>query len=249
MNNPINSLELGQDVVTDFQKNGFTQLPSLVCDEDLDELRTVYDQILSGKVDTSHARDGYLGDLTRQLVGVEHCHPLFRENAALAAGRKIITQLFDWEPVFLYSQLLYKPPDHPHETPWHQDAAYTKMPYAQAGKHISPMTAQFWMALDDADEENGCMHFHPSVRELLPHYVVSGSEEDEARLLGLTHPEKHIDPSSVQACPIQAGCATVHTASTLHYTPANRSSRPRRAYIFNFAASSYIQQRKPEPAS
>ena len=229
---------------SDLHINGFAVLPRLVDDACITSLRNIYDQLLAGEIDTRGSRDSYLGDVTRQLVGPEFCHPLFRDNEALDAGRSVISQLFDWEPAFLYSQLLYKPPGHPHETPWHQDAAYMEKPFASAGRPVAPISAQFWMALDDADEENGCMHFHPTVSEgkLLPHRVVSGAPDSDERLLGLVSASDYIDADKVTACPIQAGAATVHLGGTLHYTPANRSTRPRRAYIFNFTDQAYLQK-------
>ncbi|MEM8768921.1 MAG: phytanoyl-CoA dioxygenase family protein [Pseudomonadota bacterium] len=240
----MNPPELSSETISAFRANGFAALPRLIDDADLALLSQTYDQLLSGELDTTGSRDGLLGDVTRQLVGPEHANDLFRDNAALDAGRHIATQLFDWQPTFLYSQLLYKPAGHPHETPWHQDAAYTHMPFTRAGSPTPPVTAQFWLALDDADEENGCMHFHaPTGAEgLLPHYVVSGGNDNTARLLGLVDPEAHIDPAQVTACPLSAGSATVHVGSALHYTPANRSSRPRRAYIFNFADRAYVEK-------
>ena len=246
----MTSPALNNEQIAAFHEDGFTVLPNLVDDASLSEIRGIYDQLLSGELDTTGSRDAYLGDLTRQLVGPEHCHELFRSNAALSAGRAIAEQLFEWEPVFLYSQLLFKPPGHPHETPWHQDAAYVQMPFTPAGTPTPAVTAQFWLALDDADEENGCMHFQPRPPEggLLPHRVVSGAEDDAARLLGLVDPDVHIDPARVVACPLSAGGATVHIGGTLHYTPANRSTRPRRAYIFNFADRAHVERRgRPQP--
>ncbi len=236
---------LTPETISAFHANGFAVLPRLVDEAGLGALKSTYDQLLAGELDTTGSRDDYLGDLTRQLVGPEHCHALFRDNAALDAGRAIAAQLFDWEPTFLYSQLLYKPAGHPHETPWHQDAAYTHMPFTRPGSPTPPVTAQFWLALDDADEENGCMHFHPPTGAdgLLPHRVVAGGDNNPARLLGLIDAAAVIDPEKVTPCPISAGCATVHVGGTLHCTPANRSSRPRRAYIFNFADRAYVEKR------
>ena len=235
---------LEPSLIEHFKRKGFVSLPALINAETLSQLRKLYDQLLAGELDTKGSRDSYLGDLTRQLVGPEHCHTYFKDNPALTAGKENAAQLFDWEPVFLYSQLLYKPPHHPHETPWHQDAAYTQMPVARAGSPIKSLTAQFWLALDDADEANGCMHFHDPVSQdrLLPHRVVSGAEDNDARLLGLINPQSQIDPSRVTPCPLRAGEATVHEGGTLHYTPANSSDRPRRAYIFNFADRTYVER-------
>ena len=235
---------LDEAATTTFHTQGFITLPRLIDDADLATLRTTYDQLLDGELDTDGSRDAYLGDVTRQLVGPEHCHELFRANPALAAGRAITAQLCDWEPVFLYSQLLYNPPGHPFDTPWHQDVAYSVMPCAAPGTPMPAVSAQFWLALDDADEDNGCMHFHPAAEDggLLPHRVVSGAHDNPARLLGLIDAEAHIDPANVTPCPLSAGAATVHLGRALHYTPANRSDRPRRAYIFNFASRARVEQ-------
>jgi ectoine hydroxylase-related dioxygenase (phytanoyl-CoA dioxygenase family) len=135
-----------------------------------------------------------------------------------------------------YEMLIYKPPGHPHATPWHQDAAYAHSPHAPAGTPITLESIQFWVALDDADEENGCMHFVPGhhTRPLLAHRVASGAASEDHRLLVLVDPDAQLDLSRVVACPLPAGGATLHSYGTPHYTPPNRSAdRPRRAYIFN----------------
>ncbi|MEM7020138.1 MAG: hypothetical protein AAF512_22700 [Pseudomonadota bacterium] len=82
MSNPV----LDNDRVSEFHAKGFAVLPRLIDDDCLEELREVYDQLLSGTLDTTGSRDSYLGDVTRQLVGPENCHPLFRANATLSAG-------------------------------------------------------------------------------------------------------------------------------------------------------------------
>ena len=142
---------LDEATISAFHTNGYAVLPRLVDDETLTRIRETYDALLAGELDTTGSRDAYLGDVTRQIVGPEHCHDLFRDSPALNAGRAIATALFKREPDFLYSQLLHKPAGHPFETPWHQDAAYTRMPFTPAGTPTPPVTAQFWLALDDAD--------------------------------------------------------------------------------------------------
>ena len=96
----------------------------------------------------------------------------------------------------------------------------------------------FWLALDDVDTDNGCMHFIPGkhLEPLLPHHVASGAPDDPSRLLAIDDPRSMLDLSSAIACPLTAGGATMHSAGTPHYTSGNRTTdRPRRAYIFNFS--------------
>ncbi|MEQ8860423.1 MAG: phytanoyl-CoA dioxygenase family protein [Pseudomonadales bacterium] len=229
--------------VVQFRRAGYMRIPRLIDDQALGELRAAYDTLIADGASNPGTRDALLGGLTRQIVRPELSHPLFRDNAALQAGRAIARELRGWdEPAFFYSQLLFKPPGHPHATPWHQDDAYGVKPFAAAGIRLSHQTLQFWLALDPADVDNGCMHFHPPVGEdcLLPHRVAAGDPEDDARLLGLESEAEIIEPALIVACPLAAGGVTVHDSGTLHYTPANRSDRPRRAYIFNFANPAFL---------
>jgi hypothetical protein len=226
-----------------FRSQGFVRVPRLIGEADLEALRTAYDDLLAADGAQPGISDRWLGGLTRQIVHPDQAHPLFRDNAALRAGRAVARALRGWdEPAYFYAQLLYKPPGHPHETPWHQDDAYGAMPFAPAGSPLRHQTLQFWLAIDAADTDNGCMHFHPPVGGdvLLPHRVASGAPDDEGRLLGLEDTVAWIDPARIVACPLPAGGATVHDSGTLHFTPANRSDRPRRAYIFNFADPAFV---------
>jgi len=140
-------------------------------------------------------------------------------------------------PRFLFDMMIFKPPGHPEETPWHQDLAYQGRPFAAAGVEPANATIQVWVAVDNADEENGCMHFVPGVhaKPMLEHHVFSGDPSYEGRLLAIVDPEHSLDLSAAVACPLASGGATFHYEGTPHYTPPNRSAdRPRRAYITNF---------------
>jgi ectoine hydroxylase-related dioxygenase (phytanoyl-CoA dioxygenase family) len=139
-----------------------------------------------------------------------------------------------------FDMLIYKPPGHPYDTPWHKDMAYSQVPVADRGVVSDNSSLQFWIALDDVDAETGCMHFIPGQHEgpLLAHKVVSGQPDDPRRLLALVDWNRALDMSHVVACPLPAGGCTVHAAGTPHYTPPNRSSsRARRAYIVNLRAT------------
>lgn len=236
------------DYVTDeqisrFRLDGYTRIPRLVDAGTVALLREAYDAIIEHGAKGAGTRDSRLGGLTRQIVHPERSHQLFQDNAALRAGYEVARALRDWEePAYFYSQLLYKPPGHPHATPWHQDDAYGAIPFADAGTPLSHSTLQFWLALDDVDVDNGCMHFHPPLPgdRLLAHQVAAGEPDADDRLLGLADEATCIDPAAVVACPLEPGGVTVHDSGALHYTPPNRSTRPRRAYIFNFADPAFI---------
>lgn len=221
-----------------FGRDGFAVIPSLAHKGDLVTLRTAYDDLLAGRVDCGEdAR--VLGGLTTQFVRPHLHHETFRSNAVLERGKDVVRAITGAaEPLFVFSQLLYKPAGHPHETPWHQDMAYAYMPFARAGTHWpGDAILQFWVALDDVDETMGCMEFIPGVqdRPMAPHIVSSGDPTRDERLLAIDDPRRWLELESAVRCPLPAGSATVHGYTTPHYTGPNRSTRGRRAYIFSYA--------------
>jgi ectoine hydroxylase-related dioxygenase (phytanoyl-CoA dioxygenase family) len=225
--------------VAKFEADGFLAFDRIADDDTVAELALRYDQMLSGEIDCS-LTDRKLGSITRQIMFPSRYHATFQQNAAREAGRQIAIELLATsEPAFVYDMLIYKEPGQIATTPWHQDMAYAAVPFVRAGVSMKQgMFVQFWLALDNVDVENGCMHFMPGEHRepLLEHYVAAGEPTAEGRMLAIKEPEKAFDLAKAVACPLSAGGATVHGYGTPHFTPGNRSSdRRRRAYIFNFA--------------
>lgn len=229
-----------QSDVERFRKEGFLSIPRLVDRKTVGTLGAVYDAMLSGEIDVSPT-DKPLGMITRQIMLPSNYHPLFRANPALETAREIAAQLLDVKaPSLAFDMLIYKEPGQRAVTPWHQDYAYAQMPFTPAGVAIPTYNyVQFWVALDDVDEANGCMHFIPRAHEgpLLDHYIAGGDPDYSQRLLAIRDPDRVLDLDAAVACPLKAGGATVHNYGTPHFTSGNTTTdRPRRAYIFNFAS-------------
>jgi hypothetical protein len=227
-------------IVDQFRRDGFLAIPRLADAETVAQIGAVYDDMLNGAIDVTPT-DNPLGRITRQIMMPSAYHAIFRNNLALEAGREIAVALLGVrEPRPIFDMLIYKEPGQVAETPWHQDFSYSQMPHASAGVAIpAEEMVQFWLALDDVDEENGCMHFLPGEHRapLLEHYVASGEPEYSQRLLAIRDADAVLDLSKAVACPLKAGGATVHNYGTPHYTSGNRTGdRPRRAYIFNFTS-------------
>lgn len=227
-----------ESVADGFLRNGFAVVPKLADPDTLIEMRQVYDGMLDGSVPCP-GTDRDLGGLTRQIMMPHLHHPMFAENPALNRARDVAAELIGTDdPQFLFSMLIYKPPGHPHPTPWHEDMSYAAKPFTPAGTQWpNNVIVQFWLALDDVDETMGCMEFIPGVQNqpMPPHVIASGEPDDEGRLLAIDDPETRLDLSLAVRCPLPAGSATVHGYATPHYTGPNRSDRGRRAYIFSFA--------------
>jgi hypothetical protein len=224
-----------------FWRDGFGVIDRLVDDAGVALLRRAYDEILDGVV--SAPGDRYLGGITRQVKGPAQAHPVIDDNPALRAATELASELLGEQVTRFYDMLIYKAPGHPHSTPWHQDIGYFGRPVSAPGTPAVLHDLQFWVALDDVDVENGCMHFVPGCHRdpSLAHRVCAGDPDDEGRLIEITDAAEVLDLSTVVACPLRAGGATVHLPSTPHFTPPNTSiDRPRRAYIFNLAPKRFI---------
>jgi hypothetical protein len=216
-----------------YARDGFLVFDRLLSAHELAPLQDAFEELFTTATDGSRM----WGGLTPQVMMPCLHHEAFMQSAALEVGADIATQLLGVEVVRTFDMLIYKPPGHPYATPWHQDMAYAEMPFAPGGAEIPEISLQLWFALDDVDVENGCMHFVPGVHRglLCNHAIVSGDGSHDSRLLGIIAPEDQLPLREAVACPLAAGGATLHSYGTPHFTPPNRSLRPRRAYVINYA--------------
>ena len=124
---------------------------------------------------------------------------------------------------FWHDQVFAKPPRHPGVVPWHQDYSYWTRTAPACHITLNVM-------LDDADEQNGCVHFVPGSQHwgLLPKLPFDAPVE---AILPLLPAGARWQPV---AAPVRAGHATIHHSHTLHGSYGNRTDRWRRAVVLNF---------------
>lgn len=138
----------------------------------------------------------------------------------------IVECLIGGEIQLFHDQALFKPAYHGGEVYWHQDNAYWQCQ--------PPNLVSIWIALDDADEENGCMNVIPrSHLEGLTSHGRAKSEKGELPALL----EVDVDETRAVAVPVKAGYVMVHHCMTLHQTNPNRSERDRRAMVIHYMSS------------
>jgi hypothetical protein len=228
---------LNENDILAWKRDGFLVKERFADADTLLLLRRAYDETL----DAQFAGDRMLGGITRQIEVPSREHPVFDDNPLIERGKQVIRDLYGTaDAVRVFDMLIYKPAGHPYETPWHQDMSYSAMPFAPAGVTQLDDLVQFWVPLDDVDEDNGCMQFVPGHhhKPLLPHRVASGEPNDPARLLAIEEPEQHLDLDKRVVAALPAGGVTMHGPGTPHYTgPNSTTDRPRRAYIFTLRPS------------
>lgn len=104
-------------------------------------------------------------------------------------------------------------------TPWHQDSP--KWPMNEDG------CMSIWIALDDVDENNGCMMFVPKSHKVGK--LTNISLHDPVNIFDFVQGTPLADRKPVMV-PLKAGSCTFHDGLTFHYAHANKTDKPRRAY-------------------
>lgn len=114
-------------------------------------------------------------------------------------------------------------------TPWHQDAALTR--FRSVPRVLQTERFHFWIPLQDATPENGCMEFLAGShrKSLLRHERFDRANGD----VGLRAAPDDADGRT--ACPVAAGGFTIHTPRTLHHAGRNATARSRKAWIIHFS--------------
>lgn len=136
-------------------------------------------------------------------------HPVFRDLGHDLIGPDV--RLY-WD------QAVYKKPEKPREFPWHQDNGYT---YVEPQQYLT-----CWVALTDATRANGCPWVAPGRHRhgTLAHRLTDAGWQCFAS-----------DPPDAVPVEAPAGSIVVFSSLTPHKTGPNRSDRPRKAYIVQYA--------------
>jgi len=132
---------------------------------------------------------------------------------------KIVARLLGSETELFANQALIKPPRIGREKPWHQDHAFFNVPMG------TPIVG-CWIALDRATFENGCMHVKPGTHVEGPkvHFKQRDWQICDA----------HLNLDRDVAVPLEPGGLLFFDGLMHHGTPANRTSRRRRAAQFHY---------------
>jgi phytanoyl-CoA hydroxylase len=155
----------------------------------------------------------------RKLMWFVDHHPFFRyliyEHPKV---RMLLGALLDPGYQLFQEMMLIKPAHIGGARVWHQDCAYFAVKPLQAVIGI-------WIALDDANADNGCMHMIPGGHH--------GGPLLQSSNVNCTIPDDRLDLRHVTPVQLRAGGAMVLSGLVPHMTPANRSPSRRRAIQFH----------------
>jgi hypothetical protein len=217
--------------VEQFRTEGFTSVPRLTTDEELEWLAPIYDALFAsrrgafdgGYFDLARPYEAEGDDLVPQVLAPESLHPELRDTNihrnALAIGAQLLgvpaSECHTW------SHMILKPPHVGGPLPWHQDEAYWDTGFAYRALGV-------WVPLDPATVESGCMHFLPGshLQPVRAHRHI----HDDPSVHGLETDVTSDEQGRAVAVPVAAGGATFHHCRMLHMTTPNVTDRPRRAW-------------------
>jgi phytanoyl-CoA hydroxylase len=218
----------------DFDRDGFVLGPKILSSAQCERLCEEVERTIRDR-DRSDVRQPVLcrnlnGDDASPVWQIVNIHrssdafdftvrsPVFAEAAAQLMGAS--------ELRIFHDQVQYKPAQKGGPTPWHQDSVYWPplMP-----KH-EQLTA--WIALDDADIDNGCMSMVPASHrwgDQIRYLHARPKVFDADGFLRVFDEAFEGRPVHPRYAPVPRGHVHFHHALCWHGSHENRSGRPRRA--------------------
>ena len=223
---------MSDDLRTDFNRDGYIVVRTLFDGDKLLELKTEVARYIQDVVPIMPGERIYYEDKNdssslKQIQKMFEYDGYFKDLMNGAVRRMAETVLED-DVIPINMQYFNKPAGIGQATPPHQDGYYF---------HLTPCEAVTgWLALDDVDEENGCIHYvrgshRPAAFRTHGQTSVLGFSQ------GITDFGTSSDNADAVAFPGSAGAFLMHHARTIHWAGPNRSkTRSRRAIGFIYYA-------------
>ncbi|HEY0316647.1 MAG TPA: phytanoyl-CoA dioxygenase family protein [Sphingomonas sp.] len=217
--------------------DGFAVVHNILTREDIDEAEHLLDSLMGGfdaLVERRRGRRRFAHDMA-VAAGKSHADQPEILYAASLSPRLAETDLFRKCAAFAgaiggrvsraFDHVIVKNPWNMSETPWHQDAALSRFGVMQTNR------LHFWIPLQDATEENGCMEFIAGSHKapLLRHDRFRRADGDTGLAASPGENGRRV------VCPVPVGGFTIHTPRTLHFAGRNATARPRKAWIIHFS--------------
>ncbi len=222
---------LSAEKIKFFQENGYVNGGLVLTEDEVEVLRAETMRVIEERDRTDIPQPVLTRNLSQtddapvwQIVDIWMASPPFKTLMAHPQITKGLAQLTNATELRIWhDQIQYKPPAVGGINMWHQDAPYWPI--------VAPMTeVTAWVALDDADEENGCMSMVPGSHlwgDNISFLHTLKKYEDM--------PDRFEDHAiKVTRCPVKKGEVHYHHALTWHGSHANKSGRPRRAIALHY---------------
>ncbi len=221
------SYGLSKEQIQFYRENGYLQIHNLISPEEAEQIKQTmlkaiqkYDEIKARQGENFKFAKTLYGKVLDQRVNLWQADPEIKKVSLNNYFGEIARQLVGTSKIHLFhDQALLKPSGDMNETPWHQDRPYWPMNGEGA--------LSIWIALDDVDENNGCMCFIPRSRNFGA--VAEIDLEKPQDIFKALKAGQQVD--AVKVMKMKKGSATFHDGLTFHYAFANKTSLPRHAMV------------------
>ena len=222
---------LSEAQVEFYRTNGYLSGIRVLTSEQVDILREQLDRLM----DPQHAGNSLFyefhsnessdpNQILFHALGAWRIAPGFHDLLWHPAFTVPASQLLGGAVRFWHDQLFCKPAHHGGLVAWHQDYSYWTRTTPMA--HLS-----CWIGLDDADRNNGCVHYVPGSHQwnLLP--VTGLAQNMDSIESVLTEEQKEqFRPVPIE---LEKGQASFHHPLMVHGSYENRTNSARRATVIN----------------
>ncbi len=218
-----------------FDEDGYVFLPGFLATEEVDLINKKFDQFIKERVSHLPARHVFYEDdhdpgTLKQLQDLHTYDPYYSEMLFGDRFKGIAEILLNDKVIGKNLEYFNKPPRIGKPTPAHQDNYYFML--------NPPLAVTMWMALEDVDEENGCVRYIKGshLRGMRPH----GKTKTPGFSQGISDYGEHEDLKKEEiAFPARPGDLLIHHSMTIHRADGNRSNlRSRKAVGFIYFAQS-----------
>jgi phytanoyl-CoA hydroxylase len=212
-----------KEVAQGFHTHGFSVLKEFMTDVELKRAESEVETILTSDLRSRPPGDVFYendGQTVRQLEVLENYSSFFEELSREPRFHDTFHEIFGEEFCVRNFSYMAKAPHIGSAVPAHQDNAY----YNLTPNH----GLTFWIALDEANENNGCLRVVPGSHHggIRPH-IASGQAGNSYCLKDEPDP---VDSSEIPVC-LERGDCSIHHLDAIHASRANTSRYPRRALL------------------
>jgi len=209
----------------EFQKDGYVFIPAFLSADEVEKITQNFNRIIKNVVPAMPANNVFYEDKNdaatlKQLIDL-HLHDSFFKDVLINSRFKELAEfLLDDKVIGKNLEYFNKPPLIGKPTPPHQDGYYFM---------LNPSIAvTMWMALEPADEENGCVKYVKGshLKGMRPH----GRTKTLGFSQGIIDFATDEDKANEVAFPAKPGDLLVHHSLTIHRAGPNMSAtRSRKA--------------------
>lgn len=218
-------MENKETLKKEFQENGYVFIPGFLSEREVEEMRQNFHRVIDEVVPRMPGNNVFYEDkddraTLKQLIDL-HIHDPFFKNVLINSKFKDIAEFLLGDKVVGKTlEYFNKPPRIGKPTPPHQDGYYFM---------LNPSVAvTMWMALEPADEENGC------VKYVKGSHLKGMRSHGQTKTLGFSQaiidfPTKE-DKANEVSFPAKPGDLLIHHSLTIHYAGGNQTTeRSRKA--------------------